>query len=185
MKRLVLFVEGDGDVQAVPILVKRLLSEFGLWDSIQLDENPFRIGGVERISGRQEHQQLWVNRLRAALKRCDVAQCLWFSTATRNPGRANRFVRRRLHKHWSSARRKPEQERRFRLGSLLHAASLRPGSLRESNHWRENASPMDDPACNSIRQSGPAILERNPAERRRLSAKQCQTGTRNRSIKSS
>ena len=73
MKRLVLFVEGDGDVQAVPIMVKRLLSEFGLWDSIQLDENPFRIGGVERISGEQEHQAaLAQGAFASALKRRDV-----------------------------------------------------------------------------------------------------------------
>jgi hypothetical protein len=76
MKRLVLFVEGDGDIRAVPLIVKRLLSQYVLWDSVQLDENPFRIGGVERISGKQEHQKNWLRHLRSALKRHEVGGVL-------------------------------------------------------------------------------------------------------------
>jgi hypothetical protein len=57
-------------------LVKRLLTDFGLWDLVQLDENPFRIGGVERISGKQDHQKHWIKHLRAALKRPNVGGVL-------------------------------------------------------------------------------------------------------------
>ena len=74
MRRLVLFVEGDGDVEAVPILVKRLLTEFALWDSVQLDKAAFRIGGVENVSGK--NQERWGRRLNAALKRHDVGGIL-------------------------------------------------------------------------------------------------------------
>lgn len=76
MKRLVMFVEGEGDLEAVPILVKRLLRELGLRDSLLPDEHPFRIGGVERISGKQQHQRRWVNHLKAALKRPNVGGVL-------------------------------------------------------------------------------------------------------------
>src|SRR5262249_39055988 len=56
MKRLVLLVEGDGDVQAVPSLVGKLLKE--LPDHCQgqlfLDNAPLRIGGVHQITGKRQ-----------------------------------------------------------------------------------------------------------------------------------
>src|SRR5437660_3470034 len=56
MKRLVLLVEGDGDVQAVPSLVGKLLTE--LPDDYQgqlfLDNAPMRIGGVHQITGKRQ-----------------------------------------------------------------------------------------------------------------------------------
>ena len=44
MRRLILFVEGEGEADAVPVLVKRLLSEKGGWSGILLDEATFRVG---------------------------------------------------------------------------------------------------------------------------------------------
>jgi hypothetical protein len=41
---LVLFVEGDGDYHAAPILVTRLLTELGAWDAVYLDPQPFGAG---------------------------------------------------------------------------------------------------------------------------------------------
>jgi hypothetical protein len=56
MKRLVLLVEGDGEVQAVPSLVGRLLTQ--LPDDCQgqlfLDNAPMRIGGVHQITGKRQ-----------------------------------------------------------------------------------------------------------------------------------
>src|SRR5436190_14871574 len=56
MNRLELLVEGDGDVQAVPSLVGRLISE--LPDEFQgqlfLDNAPMRIGGVHQITGKRQ-----------------------------------------------------------------------------------------------------------------------------------
>src|SRR5207302_394219 len=56
MNRLVLLVEGDGDVQAVPSLVGRLLTQ--LPDEFQgqlfLDNAPMRIGGVHQITGKRQ-----------------------------------------------------------------------------------------------------------------------------------
>lgn len=45
-KKLVLLVEGAGDVAAVPVLVKRLLTEYGAWDTVRLDPDPMRVGGI-------------------------------------------------------------------------------------------------------------------------------------------
>jgi hypothetical protein len=55
MKRLVLLVEGDGDVQAVPSLVGELLTR--LPDEFQgklfLDNAPMRNGGIHQITGKR------------------------------------------------------------------------------------------------------------------------------------
>lgn len=69
MKKLVLLVEGDGDVDAMPVLVKRLMTELKLWGAFSLDTPPFRVGGVEKISAR--HQDVWQKRLKAAAKRTE------------------------------------------------------------------------------------------------------------------
>jgi len=56
MNRLVLLVEGEGDVQAVPSLVGRLITQ--LPDDLQghlfLDNAPMRIGGVYQITGKRQ-----------------------------------------------------------------------------------------------------------------------------------
>lgn len=49
MKRLSLFVEGEGEAEAMPTLVRRLLTERGDWQDISLDNNPFRVGEVSRL----------------------------------------------------------------------------------------------------------------------------------------
>jgi hypothetical protein len=71
LKRLVLLVEGDGDVKAVPVLVKRLLSEYSAFDAVILDEHPFRVGGYGHVGF-----SWWRRYLQAALKRRDVGACL-------------------------------------------------------------------------------------------------------------
>lgn len=44
-KKLVLFVEGTGEVAAGPTLVKRLLTESNMWSSLILVPTPFRVKG--------------------------------------------------------------------------------------------------------------------------------------------
>lgn len=66
-KRLVLFVEGEGDVAAAPVLIKNLLTELHAWDTVFLDSNPLRIGGVTSLFGKKEKN--WTDKLRVAAKR--------------------------------------------------------------------------------------------------------------------
>jgi hypothetical protein len=66
-KRLVLFVEGEGDVAAAPVLIKNLLTELHAWDAVFLDSNPLRIGGVTSLFGKKEKN--WTDKLRVAAKR--------------------------------------------------------------------------------------------------------------------
>jgi hypothetical protein len=77
MKKLILFVEGEGDRLAVPTLVKRLIKQ--PWQpEFQLDPAPFRIGSLDLFRGprQQQNQQRWTNWLNAAMKRPGAAGIL-------------------------------------------------------------------------------------------------------------
>jgi hypothetical protein len=64
MKRLVLFVEGDGDRKAVPALVKRILTEMDAWNTVRLDPAPFTVGQVTNLV-RNDYAD-WIRWLKAA-----------------------------------------------------------------------------------------------------------------------
>jgi hypothetical protein len=74
MKRIVLFVEGEGESVAVPNLVRRLLSEKCAWDTVLLDDNPFRVGEVTRLLKNDCAE--WKRKLAASLKRKQVGGVL-------------------------------------------------------------------------------------------------------------
>lgn len=73
-KRLILFVEGPGDVAAAPILVGKLLSELSAWDVVQLDSKPFRVGEVNRLVASDCRR--WQDWLKSAMKRPDAGAVL-------------------------------------------------------------------------------------------------------------
>jgi len=73
-KRLVLLVEGQGDVEAVPLLLKRLLGEQQAFDVVTPDPHPFRVGEFSKIS-RQDFRE-WRRYLKAAAKRRNLGGCL-------------------------------------------------------------------------------------------------------------
>jgi Domain of unknown function (DUF4276) len=74
MRRLILFVEGEGEADSVPTLVRRLLTDQGDWYEVFLDDNPFRVGSVNRLV--KEDFREWKRLLRAALKRRNVGGVL-------------------------------------------------------------------------------------------------------------
>ncbi|SRR5579883_1960598 len=74
MRRLILFVEGEGEAEAVPTLIKRLLTEKGGWPYILLDDSPFRVGSVDRLV--KEDFRHWKRFLGASLKRPNVGGVL-------------------------------------------------------------------------------------------------------------
>jgi len=45
-KRLVIFVEGKGDLKAVPTLAERVVQRVGAYDALFVDHEPFRVSGV-------------------------------------------------------------------------------------------------------------------------------------------
>jgi hypothetical protein len=75
MSRLVLFVEGDEDVEAAPVLVGRLWAE--LPPELQgcfIDTKPFRVGNITHLTGRVAEN--WQRYLRAASARKDFGGVL-------------------------------------------------------------------------------------------------------------
>lgn len=74
MKRIVLFVEGEGEAIAVPKLVGKLLTERGAWDVVILDESPFRVGEISKLV-KGDYRE-WKRKLAAALKRTNVGGVL-------------------------------------------------------------------------------------------------------------
>ena len=74
-KRLLLFVEGEGDVEAVPVLVNRLLHELNPWDCLFLDKEPFRVHGVENLTGPKTAEN-WTRFLSAASRRAKLGGVL-------------------------------------------------------------------------------------------------------------
>ena len=74
MRRLVLFVEGDGDVDAVPTLVKQVIKSTGGSHEVWLDDPPFRVGSVDKLV--KEDFRNWKRFLGASLKRPNVGGVL-------------------------------------------------------------------------------------------------------------
>jgi hypothetical protein len=64
-KKLVLFVEGGGEVNAGPALVKRLLTESNAWSSLTLASEPFRVKGWGYLL--KDKGKEWIRYLKAAV----------------------------------------------------------------------------------------------------------------------
>lgn len=73
-KRLVLLVEGQGDVEAAPVLVKRLLGTHAAFDAVFLDPHPLRVGEYSRLS-RSDFGE-WRRLLQNAMKRKNLGGCV-------------------------------------------------------------------------------------------------------------
>lgn len=66
-RRLVLFVEGEGDRIAVPVLVKRLLTDLEGWSDLFLDPHPFVVGNAAQLT--RDGGKDWLRLLQSAQKR--------------------------------------------------------------------------------------------------------------------
>ncbi len=73
-KRLVLLVEGHADVDSVPVMVSRVITEMGGWSDILLDKEPIRTGGLGALV--KDGFKSWTNRLALARKRNQFAGAL-------------------------------------------------------------------------------------------------------------
>jgi hypothetical protein len=73
-RRLVLFVEGDGDREAVPVLVKKLLTEARAWSDLFLDPQPFVVGNVADLT--KDNGKDWTRLLHAACRRPNLGAVL-------------------------------------------------------------------------------------------------------------
>jgi len=74
MKKIVLFVEGEGEADAAPLLIKKILSEQDAWDTVHLDENPFRVGQINKLI--KDNCKDWKRFLKNSLKRPNLGGVL-------------------------------------------------------------------------------------------------------------
>lgn len=74
MKRIVLFVEGEGEADAAPKLIGRLLTDLEAWDAVFLDPDPFRVEQVNKLV-KNDYRE-WKRKLGASLKRREVGGVL-------------------------------------------------------------------------------------------------------------
>jgi hypothetical protein len=72
--RLVLFVEGQGDAEAVPVLARQFLTAHSGWSHLVLDPNPFRVGELPALCNNDFAE--WKRYLRAAGKRRELNSIL-------------------------------------------------------------------------------------------------------------
>ncbi len=114
MKRLVLFVEGPGDIKAAPILVKRLLTEMNAWDCVSLDTRPFRVGGVNKLL--RDNCRLWIRWLGAAARRPNIGGVLLLLDGDARRIDGKRFCAARI------AKRLAREATRARAGELFSVA---------------------------------------------------------------
>ena len=114
-KRLVLLVEGQGDVEAAPILLSRLLHEYGAFDAVFLDPDPFRVGEFAKIS--KDEFCKWRRFLQAAAKRKSLGGCLLLLD-----GDSGVKVDAKPFCATRAARRLAEEARKVGAGSLFSVA---------------------------------------------------------------
>lgn len=114
MKRLVLFLEGQGDIKAAPVLVKRLLTEMNAWDCVSLDTRPFRVGAVNKLL--RDNCQKWVRLLGDAARRPNIGGVLLLLDGDIRRIDGERFCAARI------ARRLAQEATRARAGELFSVA---------------------------------------------------------------
>jgi hypothetical protein len=124
-KRLVLFVEGEGDAYAVPVLVQRLLNDLAPWDCLFLDRDALRVGNVAKLTGRRAGE--WARFIGVARKRRNLGGILLLLDGDVPPAGEREFCARRTG--WDFSRRAREQG----AGSLFSVASV--FALQEYESW--------------------------------------------------
>ena len=73
-RQLFLFVEGEGDKQAAPVLLKRLLKERGAQDVLVVAPNPWLVGEFPSLS--RSNFSEWRRYLDTALRKYQMEACL-------------------------------------------------------------------------------------------------------------
>ena len=88
-RQLLLFVEGQGDRLAVPILVKRLLKERACQDVLVVAPNPWAVG--EFSSLRRDDYAEWKRYLNTAIKKQGMEACLLLIDGDAPPSKGESF----------------------------------------------------------------------------------------------
>ncbi len=75
-RQLFLFVEGEGDKRAAPILLKRLLKERKAQDVLVVSPDPWMVGEFPALRGRVNDFSVWKRFLELGLRKYGMEACL-------------------------------------------------------------------------------------------------------------
>jgi hypothetical protein len=124
LKRLVLFVEGEGDEAAAPVLVSHFLTEMAAWDCLFLD-SPFKVGSVVDLL--RARQPTWKRYLGAVRKKRDLGGVLLLLDGDVTLPRREPFCAKKL------ALELAEQAKQEGAGTLFSLACV--FALQEYESW--------------------------------------------------
>jgi hypothetical protein len=93
-RRVILFVEGEGDRDAAPILVKKLFDEIGAWSHLYLDDAPFVVGHVAGLT--KDNGKEWLRFLKAAQKKKNLGAVLVLLDGDEESIRNEKFCARKF-----------------------------------------------------------------------------------------
>ena len=117
LKRLVLLVEGKGDIVAAPALIGKLLNELQASDpAVFLDTKPLRVGGITGLFGKKEKN--WTDNLLVAAKRGSLGGVLLLLDGDVEAWRGQRFCARDVGRDLS------RRARAAGAGSVFSVASV-------------------------------------------------------------
>jgi hypothetical protein len=124
-QRLVLFVEGEADASAVPVLVKHFLTEMQAWEHVFLDPKPFLVGNVAEVA--RDDGKPWRRFLQDARKRRNLGGVLLLQDGDLRRIRGEDFCA------WRFAHRLAQWARPEGAGILFSVAVV--FALREYESW--------------------------------------------------
>jgi hypothetical protein len=124
-KRLVLFVEGDGDEASAPVLLNHLFTECAAWDCLFLDPAPFHVGAVYNLLCRDGEK--WRRWLGAARKNKNFGGVLLFLDGDVRARRQESFCAAKLARELSSIARTEGAGQVFSVATVF--------ALREYESW--------------------------------------------------
>jgi hypothetical protein len=132
MKRIVLFVEGD----ALPTLVKRLLTEQNAWDILSLDEDTFRVGEVNNLV--KDKYREWKRKLAASLKRRNVGGMLLVLDGDAKKVGANEFCAGVVAKSLAKKAVEVGGGLKFSVAVVFARQEYESWLIAGVSHWRAN-----------------------------------------------
>ncbi len=154
-RRLVLFVEGEGDRDALPVLVKQLLTELGAWPDLFLDPRPFVVGSVADLTAHNGRD--WVRLLNTVRSRPKLGAVLLVQDGDLGRIRGEQFCAAQFGARLSQWARAAGAGNGFPSPSCSPARSTSPGCWPAWTAWRGWRCLTAGPGSVPERPHGPGI----------------------------
>jgi hypothetical protein len=164
--RLVLFVEGEGDRDAAPILLKRLLTDIEAWAHLILDDRPpFLVGNAADLT--KDNGRQWVRLLSAARKRPNLGAVLLIQDGDLGRIRREEFCAAQFGARLSAWARSAGAGKLFSVASVFACQEYESWLLGCADILAGLPLPDGRPGLNSGTRGPEGDLERSPRDAKR------------------